>query len=207
MCSSSSTSSGALAEALDALAGADLRSSSTVTLGADLVDLGRQLARLEGEWLRRLERFDRAGGAAADGAASTAAWLRHHCRISPGESSERVSCARRLADALPDTARALSDGEISYRHAAVLSRTTADVESGLVAQAEATLVDAARRMHPRDLRRVAVHWRHVVDAEMSLHDAQATHERRYLSISTTLGGTVALDGLLGADDAPPSSPP
>ncbi|MEP6464303.1 MAG: DUF222 domain-containing protein [Frankiaceae bacterium] len=189
-----------LSDVLDALAAVDLDTTGTAALGAELLDLGRQLARLEAQWLRRLERFDRQGGADAQGSASTAAWLQHHAHLTPAEASERVGCARRLVDTLPATAAALAAGDISYRHVAVLSRATADVDPNLVAEAEATLVEAATHLHPQHLRRLAVHWRHVVDAETSLHDAEAIHERRYLSVSTTLAGTVALDGLLAPDD-------
>lgn len=190
----------ALTAALDALAAVDLDAAATAALGEQLQYLNRHLARLEGEFQRRLERFDRAGGAGAAGSPSTAAWLRHHCRIAPGEASSRVSCARRLADSLPGTAAALAAGEILLPHAAVLARASTGIDLEQVAAAEPTLLDAARRLHPGRLRSLAVHWRHVIDAEASGHEAQAHHEQRYLSISTTLGGTVALDGMLDAED-------
>lgn len=107
---------------IDALSAADLQSLPDVALAAELVSLHQEMNRLEAQWLRRLEVFDRRGGAAADGSASTAAWLRQRCHIAPGEAVERVRCARHLVDALPGTAAALAAGDVSYRHAAVLTR-------------------------------------------------------------------------------------
>ena len=65
-----------LAEAVDTLVSESIEGSPDSALGADLVDIRCQIDRLEGEFLRRLHRFDRNHGALADGAVSTVSWLR-----------------------------------------------------------------------------------------------------------------------------------
>src|SRR5664279_1714193 len=113
-----------LASALEAMAADDLEAMPTSQLGADVLALLGVAARLDAEIARRLVGFDRLGGAAADGAASTAAWLRHRARLAPGAARSRVLLARRLADDLPVTAAALAGGEVTYQHAEVIARAT-----------------------------------------------------------------------------------
>lgn len=61
------------------------------------------------------------------------------------------------------------------------------------------MLAAAEEFDPDQLRRVAKHWRHTVDAERSLSDANAAHDRRYLHLSPVLDGMIAVDGLLDAE--------
>ena len=187
---------GALASAIDALAAVDVRALPDAAVGEQIVALQCQAARLAAQLARRVEVFDRRGAAAADGAVSSGGWLRSTCRMGPGEARQLVVTARRLADALPATTAALAEGAISYRHACVLARASTDVPTELVAAAEETLVDSARRFSPEDLRRVTVHWRHVIDADEARAAAHAMHQRRYLSLATTFGGMVSIDGML-----------
>ena len=63
--------------------------SSTIRRAAD---------RLEAEFLRRLDRFDRAHGALADGAGSTASWVRDHCALTWKAGASRVRLARTLGE-------------------------------------------------------------------------------------------------------------
>ena len=65
-----------LDEAVDALVDESIDGFSTHALGEDLIDIRRAVDRLEAEFLRRLDRFDRAHGALADGGVSTVSWLR-----------------------------------------------------------------------------------------------------------------------------------
>src|SRR5207244_3049150 len=87
------------------------------------------------EFTRRLSRFEELGGPAADGAANTAAWVRWQCRMNGPTAAERVEVATQLAH-LPDTAKALSSGELSFQHAAVMARTVTEVGADAVKHAE-----------------------------------------------------------------------
>ena len=49
---------------------------------------------------------------------------------------------------LPKTAAALTNGELSPAHAAVLAHGTADLPDYVTADAEPVLVEAARRLDP-----------------------------------------------------------
>jgi hypothetical protein len=66
----------------------------------------------------------------ADGAASSSAWLRHRLRLSPSEASSYVRTARGLRGGLEDTAAAGAAGQIGLAHAAVITRTVAELPAG-----------------------------------------------------------------------------
>lgn len=139
--------------------------------------------------------FDAAGGAAAEGAPSTGAWLRGRCRIHPGAAREQVLVARQLAEPLRLTAAGLREGSIGARHAMVIAAACRELPAGLVTEAEAVLVEAAGRLDPAGLSRVAAHLRYVLDPDGALAASERGHGRRRLSISSTFGGLIVLDGL------------
>ena len=162
----------AVAAAVEALAAADPADLPEAGLGAELVGLRAQLDRLEAQWLRRLRTFDARGGGAGQGYLSTRSWLAGECRLAAGAAGEALRVARSLhpgPGGTPAVGAALETGEISYPHARVLTRELAAlagrVDPGVVARAEATLVDTARVLDPLSTRAAAVHLRHVLDAE------------------------------------------
>ncbi len=192
---------GNLASAIDELAGEDLDAIGAVGLGDDIVELTRQRDRLDAQLLRRLQRFGASGAWSEDGSLSIRAWLRRHCRMAPGAAAERVRVARRLHDSLPETGAAFTAGEIGYAHVRVITATvessTACEES--IAEAEPILVDVARDCDPVGLRRVAEHWKHMVDDGGFHADEQQRYQRRRLHVSSTFQGMVAGDFELDAE--------
>jgi Domain of unknown function (DUF222)/HNH endonuclease len=187
-----------LAGALEAIADEDVERLTDCALADDLVTLRRHIDRLEYEFGRRLHRFDRARGYAAEGAASAVAWLRTTSRLSGGAAAQRVETARMLPE-LPLTERAARQGEIGFQHAAVIARCAVEVGSDTVRGVEATLVEAATKLDPGRLRLVTRHLRHCVDPDGTLRDANRDHERRWLRVSQSLDGVYFLDGLLDAE--------
>jgi len=145
-----------LREASAALAAEDPAGLPAPALAEGLVELRRLIEGLEAQWMRWLEAFDRGGGAAATGAASTAAWVRSECRLAPGVARDRVELARALPR-LPDTASALSAGQISVGHARLVAAAIAELTEAtgpqFAAEVEPALVDVARSMDPARLRR------------------------------------------------------
>jgi len=197
---------GELRSAVEELVGVDVHSLTDAELVADLVEVRRQIDRLEAAWLARVAVFDARHVYADDHAASSAAWLRSVCRLSPGDAASRVRSARRLRDQLPVTATALGAGDISWPHAKVVCEQAGKVADRLgepgaqaLSQAESVFVDAALGLHPADVGRVIRRWEHVIDADGFLSDADRAFERRYLNISTSWQGTVYLDGQLDAE--------
>ncbi|HEY2957891.1 MAG TPA: DUF222 domain-containing protein [Actinomycetota bacterium] len=158
------------------------------------------LDQAEAAWLRLLATVDAQGAAGAEAgeyAPSTAAWLRARLRMGPGAARTAVRTARALhRGPLPQTAAALAAGEVSYQHAAALAEATHDLPPTRVAEAEPVLVDAARRLDPPSLRRLATHAREVIDPDAADRRGRARLERRGLWLSPTFEGMVDVEGLL-----------
>ena len=182
-----------------ALAAADPQQLADAALGEGIVALTAVGGQLEAQRLRWLAVFDGRGAGAGDRGGSTAGWLGWHTRQGPRHSARIVRLARSLHRQLPATHAALAAGDISVGHADVLAQGTDDLPEDIVAAGEPTLVEAARRLTPHQLRAAVLHWRAHVAPEQVDRDFAAHHERRRLHVSSTLDGLVALDGLLDAE--------
>jgi hypothetical protein len=112
-------------------------------------------------------------------------------------ATEAVRTARALfCGPLPQTARAVRDGELSVAHAEVLAAGAKDLPDHVAADAEPTLLQAARRLDPTGLRRTVAHLRHVADPDGTDRQAQRRYERRGIWVAPTLDHMVAVGGQL-----------
>ncbi len=155
--------------------------------------------RFDAARLRLLAAVDARGAAGAEHGtlAPTAGWLRANRRLSPHAAAQWVRTARALhRGPLAGTARALAAGEVSYAHAAVLADATSDLPPARVAEAEPVFLDAAARLDPPRLRRVAEHLRELVDPDQAEERGRARLEKRGLWLSVTFDGLVDVKGLL-----------
>ena len=164
-----------LASAIDELSMQDAQLLPDTALGSDLVELRRQIDRLEAQWLRRLQVFDARGGGEVDSFPSTASWLHASCRMTHTAAREAVVVARALEERLPGTAAAFEAGEVSYAHARVLARETDVLPPETLAEAEATLLDTAREHDPATWSTSRGHGRPL---SSPTSDADCTRRRR-----------------------------
>ncbi len=194
----------------------DVLASARRLLSTDVNDLSDQLLAedirtlqvlrniVDAEMLRRLGAFDARGGAAADHFLSTQAWVRHNCRVSATTAHGRVILARRLrAQSLQGLAlhehslhAAMTAGGISYEHAVTISRAVDKLPPAAHTAAEQLLVEAAPGMDPGTLKQVGDTIRETLAPELLVEDAESAHERRYVNVSRTIDGRVAIDGML-----------
>jgi hypothetical protein len=192
-----------LAGLVDELAAEDPDALPDAQAAQPVLILRRLIERLEGVWLRDLAAVDGRGAAGADQgmpAESTAGWLRHRTRMGHADAHQRVRVARALhRGPLPATAKALAAGELSYLHAAALTRSTQALPGHTVAAAEPVLLEAARRLDPPRLRKVVGHLAEVADPDVAAALAERRHERRGLWLAPTFEGMVAVDGLLNPE--------
>src|SRR5215211_9287117 len=130
---------------------------------------GRRRTRPPGRLHRQL-----AASPAADG-----------CRRRPHQRPDRPGLFR---GPLTQTARALTDGELSPAHASVLAAGTQELPDHVTVEAEPVLVEAARRLDPPRLRQVLAHLREVIDPDTTTSQAERRHARRGLWLSATLEG-------------------
>jgi hypothetical protein len=167
-------------------------------MGPKLVEVRREMDRLEAGWTQLVRGFDRGGRWADDGALSAKAWLRHRCRMAPGAASEAVTVARRLRE-LPVTEAAFQDGDISYSHVRVITKAMGDLQPCVVDELEPVLADAARDLDPKRLRSAAEHSRHALAPEKFLEAADDAYQARQFHISETFEGRHVVDGQFDAE--------
>lgn len=171
--------------------------------GADVADLGAQLVQLrelvdalEGVWFAAAAAFEESAGPLEAGAASLAAWIRQHCRVAPGEAKTRARLAEELSGPLGATSAALREGELSWRHAAVIEATVRQAPSEHRADAERLLLGPAKSLDPMMLKRVGHELLYRLDVEAADAAAVRRLDRRGLNLAETFDGMVAVSGLL-----------
>src|SRR5882672_4946539 len=160
-------------------------------MGDDMEELRRHINGCEAEFTRRLCRFDKGGGYAATAALTAKSWLRWKCNFSSSAAADRVAVSREL-ECLPQATQAFADGDFSYAHAAMIARTAEKLGDKMESNAETILVSAAKELDLGRLHVVAVKLRHVIDPDSVREEANESHERRFLSLSQTLGGVFYL---------------
>src|SRR6202049_2489778 len=183
---------------LDLLGAEDLCALPSSSLGDDIKGLTRITSRADAESSRRLRHFDKNQGYAPSGALTAQAWLRWPCNLTAATASEHVQVSRQMAS-LPLTEMAFSQGEISFRHAALIARSASQLGEKFDTQAETILVNAAKELDPWRLKRATLFLRHCLEPDGVLADANEAHERRFLYLSQTYDGIFRLDGQLDAD--------
>jgi len=194
-----------LRSALDELRTQDLRFLSDDQLESGLGELERAAGAIEAESARWIAEAERRGAFAREGHISMTSWVSQRLRTGWSDASRRVRLSRAL-EHMPATREALAEGEVS--RAAVEQIVAAhDANPDQFVRVEGTLVDAARSLAPRELRRAVDHWKEVVDAERSAREAQERFEHRGLHASATFEGMVRVDGNLGPEPARLSSRP
>jgi uncharacterized protein YjbJ (UPF0337 family) len=125
---------------------------------------------LQYQAMKLLAEFHRREGWRDTGFASTAEWLAWRIGIMPGAARERVRTALAL-EQLPETSRAMENGELSFAKVRALSRVATPTSEG-------ALLEFARAGSAANLERVVRSWKHLdrkteVDAELLRYQSRA----------------------------------
>ena len=94
---------------------------------------------------------------------------------------------------MPWTREALAEGEIS-RSAALVLVAACEADPDEFSRVEEGLVETARTLDIRDVKRAVAHWRQAVDHRGAEEDAEHVFQLRRLHVSPTLEGMVRVDG-------------
>src|SRR3954451_3532671 len=178
---------GNLASVVDELLAVDPRDLPSVALGEDIVEISRQMSRLQAAYLDRVEAFDRTGAALAEHG-STAAWLRAKTRATPNASYRDVHLARDLVDVLPATRAALRDGVINPTQARQIASLRTPIGDDALRAAESHLVDYASQVSAKELTGAITHVKHMYGRERTDRDEADDLAARKLHSSTTIAG-------------------
>jgi hypothetical protein len=183
-----------LRSGLDELREAELRFLSDGELEERIDEIARASGVLEAERCRTVAEIERRGIPASSGHLSITSWVEHRTHTSWSEAARQVRTARAL-EAMPVVREALYEGDVSPSAVGQLVAAR-EANPGEFAMAEETLVDAARTLPPRDLRRAVAHWSDTVDADAASRADRERFDRRGLHVSPTFEGMVRVDGSL-----------
>ena len=189
-----------LKNAIDELHARCAEPSSGQAFLDELVDLRRQIDRLESIWLKRVNAAHLSGAATVQGYVTTAAFLRHTCHLTPGGARSRVDVAASTAER-PALAEAFAEGAISYQHVKVVTDALAPLPPALQADAEPVLIEAARNYDPGRVAQIARRLRHIIDPDGQAGTDERHRESRWLDLASTFDGMGSLRGMLDAESA------
>ncbi|WP_328419016.1 HNH endonuclease [Micromonospora sp. NBC_00389] len=169
--------------------------------------------RLAAVQLALVRELDGRGTAVAQGASSTAVWLRDRLRLTVPAARRLVDLAGTLDAAAPGIRRALADGDISLEQARVIGDTVSTVHAAAGAEAAdkavGVLVEWAGQFDPALLRRLRTRILDHVAPEVAEAAAQAALEAeahrsardRHVTLSELHDGRLRLTGSLDAEAA------
>lgn len=178
------------------LAALDPTALDAAGLMGQIGDLATFISQAQAQLARLSAALDAAGGAAAGGHTSTAAFLRAQCGLTAGHAAEMIVTGRRLR-ALTATEKALQAGEISFDQAHILARTVDGLDAGQAGPAEQLLLDNAPGLDSSQFRRLAAEISYRADPDAAEERERKRWERRHLSFGLTLDDTGLLHGACG----------
>ncbi|HXW31513.1 MAG TPA: DUF222 domain-containing protein [Acidimicrobiales bacterium] len=174
----------AVAEAVDALVACDPRRFSDAE---SILELQRQLNRLEAFTAEASACFETSGDWAADGAKSAAAWLATRTRL-PKRTVRRHLRLGATARRLPATEAAWLSGEIGEAHVAAISSFHHGPLAEVLERDEGLLVDNARRMRFSAFDKTLRYWAQCADPRVAEADFESLKERREVYLSSSFEG-------------------
>ncbi|MCP3801484.1 HNH endonuclease [Allokutzneria sp. A3M-2-11 16] len=165
--------------------------------------------------LRKLELVQRLVTAASAELAAEAETrslhLKHGCRtlavllrdamvLSPYEARHRARLVHDLPS-LPETRKALQEGEIQAEHVFVISDTLRAIPAEVRTEAEAALAGHARSLNHKELEKAGRHLRALVDPDGVFREEQEAIAKRDLTIFRKPNGSIGLRGVLDPEAA------
>ncbi|MBA3524576.1 MAG: DUF222 domain-containing protein, partial [Geodermatophilaceae bacterium] len=199
--------------AVSAVSGVPVWSLDDLSFAETLADAFRLVGAAQEVVLRIIGAADAAGVPARAGATSSQAWVRHRLDLTPQAAMKLTCTAQAVRTELTATGGALASGSIGFDQAAAISRAVtqlpADVDPDVRQRAEADLAGRASVFDAAQLARIGEHILTVIapevgvarDADALARQEERDRERRELSWTTDLHGTLFLRGRLDAEAA------
>lgn len=189
---------GALSEVIDRLVEADRFSFADEE---SIVELHRQLARLESVVTGFTAAFDACGEWEKDGARNCASWVSTRCGLPKGHARRQVRRGRELRH-LPVCAKAWSEGEITAAHIDAISALRRPSTEEALARDEHILVAQAANMRYESFVKVTSYWEQLADPDATEEDDERRRDRRDVYLDASFNGMwlgkMTLDPISGA---------
>jgi hypothetical protein len=188
-----------LNEAIDAVADVDVDTLTDSQLDEFVIALQRARHRLVGATTGALARWDGVGVWLSDGSRSAATRLARDAATSTSTAHVELRRARNMRE-MSATAAALTEGRLSPDHVDLLGRADQPHRHDLFTRDEQVLVDQCAELRYSQAVRAVDYWIQRADAECDEGSAPDPSPASRLHASTTLDGTVRLDGSLDRID-------
>ena len=186
-----------LREAIDELAAVD---PTSLAAAEDVVELHRQLDRLQAVVTRSLAAFDASGDWIPSRARSAAHWLAYQ-RHMPLSSAKRELRAGRALRSMPAAEAAWLDGEIGTCHVAHLAQAARPGVEEAFSRDEKLLVDDAKALSYSAFYRAVQYWISLADPDGVEDDAEAMRATRKVHLSQSFDdrwfGEMVFDPIAG----------
>jgi hypothetical protein len=161
-------------------------------IALELVDLRRQIDRLELKFSERAAAYDETEHWDYEGSNSSIDWIRFNCHMTSNAAADRVAVGKRLVD-LTETTQAMEAGEIGFAHVTVMTRTANAVGEAFD---ETKLLQLAKENSPGKFHYKCMHYRHSVNAKAYADEQAELAENRSLHLSTAEDGCLLISGVL-----------
>ena len=178
---------GRLASVVDELAAMDPSTLGDTALADSLVELRRVMDRQDAVFARWASAGHIRGVGQVDGAASTAAWLRHRAGMREGEAKAAIECGE-VSELLGETGAAWRSGEIPTGSMRTIVAARVPGRDDRYVDCEEVFLNLARAGDVRNLQRATAHFRNLARADGSeprvpdgLHLSRTYAQRTVLS--------------------------
>jgi hypothetical protein len=177
--------------AVDALVAVDPAELTDAALAAHVLATRAEMDRLDAVFARAARAAHTQGVGASDGAASTAAWLRHQGRMREGDARAAIE-AGAVSELLAETGAAWRAGDVSSHAMRLIAAARVDGFDDVFVGCEGKFLDLARRHDLRSLRLATAHFK-----RCALADGTEPSALDGLHISRLYDGRTAIRGDLG----------
>ena len=184
-----------LATAIDSLLAVDPNELTDTELHHLVTTVQRQRHRMAAAAASALSAWDTRMVWADNGAGSAAVRLANDTSTSPSTAGIELKRARRLRT-MPHVADALAAGELSVDHIDLLAKANQPWRNASFADHEEFLVQQCKSLRYRDARKMIDYWCTRADADAAEDQAERQRNNAHLNMSSTLDGTVVINGLL-----------
>jgi hypothetical protein len=167
----------------------------------DVLELHRQLDRLQAVATRSLAAFDAGGEWIPSRSRSAAHWLAWQTHM-PISTAKRELRAGRALRSMPLSERAWLDGEVGAAHVAQLAKVNHDAAAETFERDEKVLVDDAKTLSYSGFYRALRYWASLADPDGVEDDAEHQRAKRKVHLSQSFEdmwfGEMLLDPIAGA---------
>ena len=184
-----------LAEVIDSLLDVDPSELTDDELHELVTVVQRQRHRLAALAATTISAWDRRMVWADNGARSAATRLANETSASTSSTGVEVRRARQLRS-MQATAAALAAGELSPDHVDLLAKANRPWRNAVFADHENTLVEQCKVLRFFEARKMVDYWCTRVDGDAAEDRAERQRNAAHLSVSSTIDGTVVVNGVL-----------